>query len=153
MVRVTIAFVVLAIGSSFGAAIVGDALGWNALIVPFGSAALVALYGWSRRGRDVVDVFASAMVVSYAAFLGLALARVANPIVLASEPAMWYGAELHPRWPAVLLAGLAYALILSTFAAIPAALIPVRPHLERERNERFLTLIGQLAHRDDSVSS
>jgi hypothetical protein len=152
-VRVTIAFVVVAIGWSFGAAIVGDALGWNALVVPLGSALVVALFGWSRRGRDVVDVFAAAMMVSYAAFLGLALARIVNPIVLAEEPAMWYGSELHLRWPVVLLAGLAYALILTTFVAIPFALIPVRPRVEVERNVRFLSLITHLAHRDDSVSS
>ncbi len=149
--RVTIAFAVTSIGWSFGAAIFGDALGWNALVVPLGAAVIVALFGWSRRGRDVVDVFAAAMAVSYSAFLGLALARIVNPIVLAQEPAMWYGSELHLRWPVVLLAGIAYALILTTFVAIPFALIPVRPHLEIERNARFLSLIGNLAHRDDCV--
>jgi hypothetical protein len=151
-VRVTVAFVAVAIGWSFGAAVVGDALGWNALVVPLGSVVLVALYGWSCRGRDVVDVFAAGMAVSYAAFLGLALARIANPIVLADD-VLWYGSPLHLAWPAVLLAGLAYALILTTFVAIPAALIPVRPHLDRERNARFLSLLRDLARRNDSVSS
>jgi len=151
-VRVTAAFVVLAIAWSFGGAVVGDALGWNALLVPLGSVVLIALYGWSCRGRDVVDVFAAGMAVSYAAFLGLALARIANPIVLADD-VLWYGSQLHPAWPAVLLAGLAYALILTTFVAIPAALIPVRPHLERERNARFLSVLRELVHRHDSLSS
>ncbi len=151
--RVAAAFVVTAFAASFGLAFVGDVLGWNALVVPLAAAVVVALFGWSRRGRDVVDVFAAAMAVSYAAFLGLAVARVANPVVLAAEPAMWYGSELHLRWPAVLLAGIAYALILAVFVAIPPALIPVRPHLDVERNARFLSLIDKLAHPDDSKSS
>jgi len=114
------------------------------------SVIVIAAFGWLRRGRDVVDVFALGIAVSYAAFLGLALDRVTQPNMIACD---WWLEPLNARWPVVLLAGIAYALILTVFVAMPIALIPVRPHLDIERNARFLSLITDLAHRNDAKQS
>jgi len=99
--------------------------------------------------RDVVDVFAQGIGISYAAFLGLALARVTQPNMIAAD--WWLEAAQRPL-AGVLLAGLAYALILTVFVAIPIALIPVRPHLDTERNARFLAFLHDLANRDDATT-
>jgi hypothetical protein len=98
----------------------------------------------------VVDVFVQGIGVSYAAFLGLALERVTQPNLIAAD---WWLEPLNARWPVVLLAGIAYALMVTVFVAMPAALIPVRRRLDVERNARFLSLIADLAHRNDAKQS
>lgn len=148
--RIAVVFLGLALVWGFGAATTGDAAGWSPLVAPVSSVIVIGAFGWLRRGRDVVDVFAQGIGVSYAAFLGLALARVTQPNMIAAD---WWLEPLNARWPVVLLAGIAYALILTVFVAIPIALIPVRPHLDIERNARFLSLITDLAHRNNSTAS
>ncbi len=148
--RVAMVFVGLAAVWGFAAAVAGDGADWSPLVAPVSSVIVIAVFGWLRRGRDVVDVFAQGIGVSYAAFLGLALARVTQPNMIAAD---WWLEPLNARWPVVLLAGIAYALILTVFVAIPIALIPVRPHLDIERNARFLAFITDLAHRNDAKQS
>ena len=148
--RSEVAFLGVALAWGFGVAIAGDAAGWDPLVAPLSSVVVIAAFGWLRRGRDVVDVFAQGIGISYAAFLGLALARVTQPNMIAAD---WWLEPLNARWPVVLLAGIAYALILTVFVAMPIALIPVRPHLDIERNARFLSLITDLAHRNDAKQS
>lgn len=148
--RVATIFLGLALVWGFGAAIAWDDAGWDPLVAPVSTAIVIAAFGWLCRGRDVVDVFAQGIGVSYAAFIGLALARVTQPNLIAAD---WWLEPLNARWPVVLLAGIAYALILTVFVAIPIALIPRRSHLDTERNARFLSLITNLAHRNDAKQS
>jgi hypothetical protein len=145
-VPVTTIFLGVALVWAFATAIAGDDAGWEPLVAPVSTAIVIAAFGWLRRGHDVVDVFAQGIGVSYAAFIGLALARVTEPNMIAAD---WWLEPLNAHWPVVLLAGIAYALILTVFVAIPIALIPVRHHLDIDRNARFLSFLDELARRDD----
>lgn len=130
----------------YGAAYAGDIWDWNPLVAPLSTALILAVFGWCGRGHDIPDVFGSAMRVAYAAFFGLALYRVTLPNAVAAD---WWIEPLNARWPAVLLVGIIYALILTIFIAIPAALVPTRPRTDIERNAKFLAALTTLAHRQN----
>jgi hypothetical protein len=147
------AFVVAALVAGWGAGrIVDDSLQWNALagVVPI--AVLVALFGWWRRDRDVVDVFAGGWLVAYAGFLGLAAARVPR---LPSVGMQGWGldsvlrpSQLGDQWPVVLLGGVAFALIATVAVALPASALPRRHPRDanppaREANDALWRFVEQ----------
>jgi hypothetical protein len=137
-------FAAVAVLWGYGAAYAGDIWDWNPLVAPLSTALILAAFGWLRRGHDIPGAFGQAMLVSYAAFFGLALYRVTLPNAVAAD---WWIEPLNARWPAVLLVGIIYALILTIFVAVPIALVPVRAHTEIERNAKFLAMLSTLARR------
>ncbi len=130
----------IAVVWGFGTAFVADAVGYSPLVAPATAVVLLAIFGWMRRGHDVVDVFASSFAVAYAAYIGLAVARVSQPNMLASE---YWIAPLNERWPAVLMAGLPYALILTVIIAVPLSLIPRRRQIDAKAHERFWSFVRE----------
>jgi hypothetical protein len=134
-------FAAVAVLWGYGAAYAGDIWDWNPLVAPLSTVLILAAFGWLSRGRDIPGVFGRSMLVAYAAFFGLALYRVTLPNAIAAD---WWIEPLNARWPAVLLAGIIYALIL---IGIPIALVPVRPRTDIERNARFLAALTALAGR------
>ena len=106
----------------------------------------------STCGR-VVEVFGSAIAVSYAAYVGLAIERLSQPNMLATQ---WWLAPLVDRWPAVLYAGIPFTLILTIFIAIPASLIPVRRRVDSAAHERFWAFVkeqNEARHRPRTTES
>lgn len=142
--KLVVAFIAIALVWSFGAALTGDVLGWNPLVATVGTVLLVGTLGWLQRGHDVVEVFGHATIVAYAAFMGLAFARVIT--TFDQDRVMWYGSPVHPGLPGLLLAGIAYALVLSVSVAIPVSRVPARHGRAAQRDEQFLTFIGERAH-------
>ncbi|HEX3468805.1 MAG TPA: hypothetical protein VHT05_12075 [Candidatus Elarobacter sp.] len=141
--RLTVALAVVAPVCCCGAALAGDVLGWDPLVASLGAVMVVGVLGWLHRGADVVDVFVHGMIVGYVAFLGLALARTANPIVFNQDDAMWFGTPVHPTAPVLLLVGIAYALLLTVAVAIPLSRLPVRHRPASAPDERFLAFIDE----------
>jgi hypothetical protein len=116
-------FVPIALIWGYGTAVLGDAAGLNALVAPASVAVLAAAFGWMRRGRDVVEVIVPALAVSYAAYVGIALARVPQSDVMLVHFAI---TPLRGQWPAALIGGLPFALIFAIFVAAPVSWIPRR---------------------------
>ena len=131
----------------YGAAYAGDIWDWDPLVAPLSTALILAAFGWRGRGHDIPDVFGRAMLIAYAAFFGLALYRVTLPNAVAAD---WWIEPLNARWPAVLLVGIIYALILTIFIAIPVALVPTRRRTDNERNAKFLAALTTLAGRNEA---
>ena len=125
----------------FGIASFGDVAGWNPVVAAASAVVPVALFGWLRRGREILDVAASAFAVAYAAYVGLAIARIAE---FDGVPAHFRIDALDHRWPPILIAGIAFALILTVCAGVPASLIPRRRHADDpEANARFWAFVEE----------
>jgi hypothetical protein len=132
-------FAVIALLWGFGAAAVADALEWN----PVAGAAIavvpIAVFGWLRRGREIIHVAAPSFVVAYCAYVGIAIARMAQ---LDGVPPHFGMDLLDHRWPPVLMAGIAFALIATVFVAVPASWLQRRRHVENERDTRFWAIVA-----------
>ncbi len=50
---------------------------------------------------------------------------------------------LDHRWPPVLLAGIAFALILTVCIAVPASALRRSRHVENERDTRFWSIVRE----------
>ena len=137
-------FLIIALFWGFGTAYAVDVAGWNPILAPASAAVLVGIFGWLRRGRDILDVAFPSVIVAYAAYIGLALVRVSQSSLLSDQ---WRIAPLAERWPAVLFAGLPYALILTVAVALPMSLIPIRRHLDPRADERFWTFVKERSNR------
>jgi hypothetical protein len=125
----------------FGIASFGDAAQWSPVVAAASAVVPVALFGWLRRGREILDIAAPAFAVAYAAYVGLAIARIAQ---FDGVPAHFRIDVLDHRWPPVLVAGIAFALILTVCAAVPASLIPRRRHAaDTEGNARFWAFVEE----------
>jgi hypothetical protein len=135
-----VAFVALALVWGFGAAALADAADWNPVAGAASTIVPVAVFGWLRRGREIIDVAAPSFVVSYAAFVGLAIVRFAQ---FDNVPAHFRMDLLDHRWPPVLMAGVAYALILTVFVAVPASMLWRRRHVDNERDTRFWAIVAE----------
>jgi drug/metabolite transporter superfamily protein YnfA len=122
-------------GASFA-----EAAGWDPVVAPASTAVLVAVFGWLRRGREILDVAAPAFAVSYAAYVGLAIVRLAQ---FDQVQAPFRIDPLDHRWPPVLLAGVAFALILTVCIAVPASTLLRRRHVENERDDRFWKIVRE----------
>ena len=136
------AFVVASLACGFVLAEFGDRADWNPLVAPAGAALVAAPYGLLRRGRDSVEVIAPALLIAYAAFAGLAISRMAHPNVVAAQ---WLFDPMIDRWPAVLLGGIAYALVVTVFVALPASKLARWHRCPSERDERFWSFIHERA--------
>ncbi len=133
-------FALAALPWGFGAAWIADAMGWNPVVAAAAAVVPVAVFGWLRRGRELLDVAAPSFAVAYAAYVGLAIARIAQFDEL--RPSLRIDL-LDQRWPPILLGGVAFALILTVFVAVPASLLQRHQHVETERNARFLAFIAE----------
>lgn len=121
--RCTVIFVVGALLWGAGASLAADALDASPLAAPASVLAVVALFAWLRRGRDILDVVAPSFLVSYAGYLGLAIVRASQPNMVAAQ---WLILSLDRQWPVILLGGVAFALIATVFVGIPVSAIPRR---------------------------
>ena len=140
--------------AGYGASLLFDAIGGSALLAPACTFALAAAFGWSRRGRDVIDVFAPAVLVGYASFVGLAVARAtdANAIAAAYNgygPSHLFGTVQITNWPLILVAGVAYAFALAIFAALPASTLVRAPLVDRDEDARFWTFVKEHTQPDE----
>jgi hypothetical protein len=138
--RIVVVFAAGALLWGFGATWLAGAMGWNPVVAAASAAVPVAVFGWLRRGREILDVAAPSFAVAYAAYVGLAIARIAQLDEL--QPNFRIDLLDH-RWPPILMAGLAFALILTVCVAVPASLLQRRRHVETERNTRFLAFIAE----------
>ncbi len=123
----------------YGSVVLADAAGWEPLLAPASVVLLLAAFGWLRRGREITDVIAQALGVAYAAYLGLALARLCEPGIADG----WIIAPFVTPLPAVLLAGVPFALIFAVFVALPVALIRPRGAFGRAANPRFWAIVAE----------
>jgi hypothetical protein len=137
---VVVAFFGIALAWGFASASLADALGWDPVVAPASTVVVIALFGWLRRGREILDVAAPAFAVSYAAYVGLAVARLAQ---FDEAQAHVRIDPLDHRWPPVLLAGVAFALILTVCVAAPASMMLRRRHVENERDARFWSIVRE----------
>jgi hypothetical protein len=137
---VVVAFAGIALAWGFASASLADAFDWDPVVAPASTAVLVALFGWLRRGREILEVAAPAFAVSYAAYVGLAVARLAQ---LDQAQAHVRIDPLDHRWPPVLLAGIAFALIFTVCVAVPASMLLRRRHVENERDEHFWKIVRE----------
>jgi hypothetical protein len=136
------AFVVASLACGFVLAEFGDRADWNPLVAPAGAALVAALYGLSRRGRDLVEVIGPSLLIAYAAFAGLAISRMGHPNVVAAQ---WLFDPMIDRLPAVLLGGVAYALVVSVFVALPASKLSRWRCRASERDDRFWSFVHERA--------
>jgi hypothetical protein len=134
-----IVFAGIALLWGFGAAAFADAVDWNPVVPAASIIVPVAVFGWLRRGREILDVAAPAFAVAYAAYVGLAIARIAQ---FDNVPARFGMDLLDHRWPPVLFVGGAFALILTVFVAVPASMLRRERHVETERNARFWAIVA-----------
>ncbi len=145
---IVLAFAGLALLWGLESAALVDAAGWNPLLAPASAVLLLAAFGWARRGREFVDVFGPATGVAYAAYVGLAVVRLTPADVGRWQ---WLMPPLVVDWPVVLAAGIPFALLLATFAAVPAALVPLRRRPGRAADERFWAFVAEQNARDRMV--
>ena len=136
-----------------GASLTGDAAGWNPLIASASPLVLLAAFGWIRRGRELLDVFAPAVGVAYAAFIGLALARAVDSNLIA---ATYNGGAMHrmvpiTSWPLILVAGIAYAFAFAIFAALPASMLAGRPKVDPAADARFWAFVRDHTQPDERM--
>ncbi len=125
----------------FGIASFADMAEWNPVAAAASAVVPVALFGWLRRGREILDVAAPAFAVAYAAYVGLAIARLAQ---FDGVPAHVRIDVLDHRWPPILVAGVAFALILTVCIAVPASMIPRRRRTANaEGNARFWAFVEE----------
>jgi len=135
-------FVVASLACGFLLAEFGDRADWNPLVAPAIAALIAAAYGLLRRGRDVVEVLAPALLIAYAAFAGLALSRMLHPNLVAAQ---WLFDPMIDRWPAVLLGGIAYALVVTVFVVLPVSKLARWHRCPSERDDRFWSFVHERA--------
>ncbi len=135
-------FVGASLACGFGLAEFGDRADWNPLVAPAGAALVAAVYGLLRRGRDIVELFGPFLLIAYAAFAGLAISRMAYPNLIA---ALWKFDPMIDRLPVVLLGGVAYALVVTVFVALPASKLSRWRRRASERDERFWSFVHERA--------
>ena len=140
-------FAALALAGGYGASVLGTAAGINAVVVPISLVVLMGAFGWTRRDRDVLDVFVPSFLVAYAGFLGVALARVPHTSLPRRNdwfvgPLMSSG-PLSDFWPLVLVGGVVIALVLTIAVAVPVSMIPVRRAAVPGANDGFLAFIAE----------
>jgi hypothetical protein len=131
---------VVALLWGIGASLLVDALGWSPLVASVSTVVVVAAFGWTRRGRDILDVVLPAFAVSYAAYIGLALVRASHSDLFATH---WRIVPVRSHVPEILLGGVAIALILTICVAIPISMIPGRTRIEGRSHERFWTFVRE----------
>jgi hypothetical protein len=117
----------------FGAAVLTHAAGWSPVVAFVFTLVPIAGFGWLSRGREVVEVVLPAYAIAYAGYIGLALARVAQPNTLASR---WH-IVLADQWPLVIVGGIPVALTLAVVVALPFAVIGVRTPRATETDPAF----------------
>jgi hypothetical protein len=121
-VAVAVAAVLTLAGGAVAAAL-GSALNWNPVIAPAALIVPVAAFALTCRGRDVVEAFAASFAVAYAGYLGLAAVRAAHADLVFTALSI---APISALWPAIVLAGIPFALIYTVAIALPASRIPTR---------------------------
>ena len=137
---IVIVFAVIALPWGYGASALADAAGWNPVAGAACALVPVAVFGWLRRGREIIDVAAPSFAVAYAAYVGLAIARIAQ----LDHVSVRFGIDLlDNHWPPVLVAGIAFALIATVFIAVPASALQRRRHVENERDTRFWAIVSE----------
>ena len=137
---IVIVFCGIALLWGFTSATLAESMDWDPVIAPASTAVVVAAFGWLRRGCEILDVAAPSFAVSYFGYVGLAMVRLAQfdgvPASIRIDP-------LDHRWPPVLLAGIAFALIFTVGIALPASALLRRPHVGNERDERFWKIVRE----------
>ncbi|HYW54293.1 MAG TPA: hypothetical protein VE826_09995 [Dongiaceae bacterium] len=122
----------------FASASFADAAGWDPVVAPASTVVVIAVFGWLRRGREILDVAAPAFAVAYAAYVGLAVARLSQ-----FDQAQARVDVLDHRWPPVLLAGIAFALIFTVCIALPASMLRRSRHVRNDRDDRFWSIVRE----------
>ena len=124
----------------FASASLADAAGWDPVVAPASTVVVIAVFGLLRRGREILDVAAPAFAVAYAAYVGLAIARLSQ---FDQAQAHVRIDVLDHRWPPVLLAGIAFALIFTVCIALPASMLRRSRSVPTERDERFWSIVRE----------
>ena len=137
---VVVAFCGVALLWGFASASVAESIGWDPVVAPASTVLVVAVFGWLRRGREILDVAAPAFAVAYAAYVGLAVVRLAQ---FDGAQTLHRIDPLDHRWPPVLLAGIAFALIFTVCVAVPASMMLRRRYVENERDDRFWQIVRE----------
>lgn len=131
--------VLLAAVWSYCAATLGDAAGWEPLIAAFCAVIPVAVFAWARRRCDALEFVLPAIAVAYAAYLGIAIARVPSLWLMTA----WTRGSLSDKWPAVLMAGVPFALILTVAVAMPIYVLPKRKAIDPHADEALWTFVRE----------
>jgi hypothetical protein len=140
-------FVIVALLWGSGAALYVDTVGWNPVLASVSIAIVVAAFGWMRRGRDILEVVLPAFVVSYAAYVGLALVRASHDDLFATH---WKIVPVRSHVPEILLGGVALALMFTVCVAIPISMIPLRGRATGRDDERFWRFVSERNERNRS---
>ncbi len=145
---VVIGFAAAALIGGYAASALSTAAGINAVVAPLALVVVMAAFGWTRRDRDVLDVFVPSFAVAYAGFLGVALARVPHTSLPHKDDAWYLGplitaGPLSNMWPVVLVGGAIAALVLTIAFALPVSLIPVRRTHDPRANAEFFAFLDE----------
>ncbi len=146
----------IALIAGYGTSLLCATTGANPLFAAAGVAVVAGAFGWTRRDRGVLDVALPSIVVTYAAFIGIAIERVPHTVLKVKESAFTTHGLLVPigplanEWPVVLVGGIACALILTVAVAVPVSMIPVRRKADPQAHDRFWAVVAERnAHADD----
>ncbi|MBV9440225.1 MAG: hypothetical protein JOZ24_09565 [Candidatus Eremiobacteraeota bacterium] len=142
-----LAFVAVALPWGYGAHVLGEALGLPGPLAPLSTLLLLAAYVLPRRDRELSALLPPAFAIAYAAFVGLALARVPH---LTFDIAFGYGSggfsllePLSEPWPLILLSGAVFALIAIVLVGVPLATLPRRSSADPRAHDAFWALVAQ----------
>ena len=126
--RTTVIFTIAALVVDYVVALASAKLLINPIAAPIVGLFMVAAFGWTRRGRDILEVYIPAFVVAYFAYLGFAIYRASQTYAPSPTPGLhgWAAMQYHGgAWPLVLVVGIFFALIATTVIALPISMIRV----------------------------
>lgn len=133
---------VLAVAWGYGSAALIDGNGAEPLLAACAGVVPVAVFAWLRRRCDALEFVLPAIAVAYAAYLGIALARVPSIWLITA----WTRGSLSDKWPVVLMAGIPFALILTVVVAMPMYLLPRRRRIDPHADEALWTYVREHDH-------
>jgi hypothetical protein len=148
-----VVFALVAFVWGTAATLLVDAARWPAVLAPASTITVVAAFGWTRRGRELLDVLGPAFVVSYAAFAGLAAVRMSAHQHV--EIAKFMMDPFYKLWPVAVVGGIIVAATLTIFVAWPASMIRPRRYAGSAANDRYWATIREVstAHRERGSNS
>ena len=152
--RALVAWIAAGAVTGFAVMWLVDAAGAEPLLGTLGLVAVIAAFGWMRRGRDTVEVVGGGFAIAYAGFLAAAAARVPHimlPVPLATGygPVAMSGA-LGNYWLVIVFAAIAAALVLACGLAWPLSALPHRHAPADGTHEAFWSFVNDYngRHRD-----
>ncbi|HEY0393118.1 MAG TPA: hypothetical protein VGD01_01360 [Candidatus Elarobacter sp.] len=148
--RFAVAFVVLGLVWGYVTTVALDAAGVNGFFSAAAIALVVGAFAWLRRSRELDEIFMPAIAIAYAAYVGIALARVGDVTLPGASFAQLRVAPLleagpmAERWPIVLAAGIPFALFFAVAVAWPVSMLPDRRKRDPHAHDAFWSAVADI---------